>query len=256
MPRKRGPARKASVTKRITRFKKKFTHHVTPLQMKELLDEAKALLEEWLVNYDALEVAALADLEAKLLVTLQDIEDKLDNATWGLAALKAFLVAMDADLDKLLTGIIQGTGTVLPANKSLWDLLWLDRYDDEQFVFTWDTSVYSTNETDISALFVTPLTGTKRRKYMVYLDMTGPAGDAAAWTTCTVKVKMKINPAAYVTIDKAEKSKTDLGATEEPGIPIEVPATAKDVRITMQFDVALAADQFIYYHWVIEKMEY
>jgi len=244
------------VTKRIKRFKEKYTHHVTPLQMKELLDEAKALLEEWLVNYDALEVAALADLEAKLLVTLQDIEDKLDHATWGLAALKALLDEIGADTDKLLTGIIQGTGTVLPANKSLYDILWLDRYSDEQDSFLWDTSSYTTSEVDISALFSTPLTGTKRRKYNVYLDMTGPAGDAAAWTKCTVKVYVKIDGVNPRCIAKAEKAKTDLAASATPGVPIEIPSVAKDTAITMQFDVALAADQTIYYHWVQEKMEY
>jgi len=252
MPTKRGPARKSNAIKRKLRFRKKWTHHVTPVQIKELLDEAKALLEEWLVNYDEVEVQVLADLEGKL-VTLEEkideIEAKLDHASYGLAAL-------NVDLDKLLTGIIQGTGSVLPANISLYDLLWLNRYLDEQDSFLWDTSAFTTVEQDISALFTTDLTGTKRRKYWLYLDMTGPAGDAAAWTKCTVKVKKKIDGANYRTISKAEKSKTDLGATEEPGIPIEIPPTAKDVQVTMQFDVALAGDQTIYYHWVQEKMEY
>jgi len=128
--------------------------------------------------------------------------------------------------------------------------------DDEQGSFTWDTSEYTTTEVDISALFTTPLTGTKRRKYMVYLDMTNPAADTAAWTKCTIKVKVKIDGTNYRTIDKCEKSKTDLGATEEPAVTIEVPMVAKDVQITMQFDVALNTDQTIYYHYVEEKMEY
>lgn len=173
----------------------------------------------------------------------------LTNATYGLSAL-------NTDLDKLLTGIIQGTGTVLPANKSLYDILWVDRNLDESGSFNWDTSVYLTNETDISALFTTALTGTTRRKYWVYLDMTGPAADAAAWTTCTVKVKVKIDGTNLRTIAKTTKSKTDLGASEEPGIPIQVPMVAQDVQITLQFDVALGADATIYYHVVQEKLEY
>lgn len=243
-------ARKSDGRRRRSRFKKKYTHHVTPLQVKALLDEAESLLEEWLINYDAVEVQALADLEVKLVTIeekIDDIEAKLDHASHGLAAL-------NADLDKLLTGIIQGTGTVLPANKSLYDILWIDRCPKEQDSFLWDTSEYTTTETDISALFTTPLTGTKARKYMVYLDMTDPAGDAAAWTKVTIKVKVKIDGVNYRTIAKAEKAKTDLAATA--GIPIEIPIVAKDVQITMQFDVALNADQTIYYHYVQEKMEY
>jgi len=42
--------------------------------MKELLDEAKALLEEWLVNYDEVEVQVLANLEAKLLALFKVTE--------------------------------------------------------------------------------------------------------------------------------------------------------------------------------------
>jgi len=172
----------------------------------------------------------------------------LAHGTYGLSAL-------DTDLNKLLTGVIQGTGTVLPANKSLYDILFLDKYDDESGSFTWDTSVYLTSEIDISALFTTSLTGATRRKYAVYLDLTGPAGDAAAWTKCTIKVKVKIDGANYRTIDKAEKSKTDLAATAEPGVPIDIPMGAQDIQVTMQFDVALSADQTIYYHWVKEVME-
>ncbi|MBA7497012.1 hypothetical protein ES702_07621 [subsurface metagenome] len=173
----------------------------------------------------------------------------LTNGTYGLSAL-------NTDLDKLLTGIIQGTGTVLPANKSLYDILFLDKNADESDSFLWDTSAYTTVETDISALFATALTGTTRRKYWVYLDMTGPAGDAAAWTEVIVKVQVKIDGSNYRTIAKSTKEKTDLASTAEPGIPIEVPMVAQDVKITLQFDVALAGDQTIYYHWVQEKMEY
>jgi len=40
-----------------------------------------------------------------IVVTLQDIEDKLDNATWGLAALKALIDAIEAKLDDPTSGL-------------------------------------------------------------------------------------------------------------------------------------------------------
>lgn len=152
--------------------------------------------------------------------------------------------------------IYKGTGSEVPANKSLYDILWLDRFADESDSFTWDTSVYGISEIDISALFTTPLTGITRRKYAVYLDLTGPAGDAAAWTKCTIRLKIKIDGSNYRTIDKKEIAKTDVAATAEPGVPIDVLPIVQDCRITMQFDVALNSDQTIYYHWVKEVLEY
>lgn len=185
---------------------------------------------------------------ASISADIAAVEAKLDNGTYGLAAL-------NTDLDKLLTGIIQGTGTVLPANKSLYDILFLDKYDDESGSFLWDTSAYTTVVQDISALFTTPLTGTTRRKYAVYLDLTGPAGDAAAWTECTIRLQIKVDGSNYQTIDKKVISKTDVAPGEEPSVPIDILAIAQDCRITMKFDVALAGDQTIYYHYVKEVME-
>lgn len=126
---------------------------------------------------------------------------------------------------------------------------------DESGSFTWDTSEYTTTEVDISALFTTALTGTVRRRYSVFLDLTGPAGDAAAWTKCTVKVKVRIDATNYRTVDKKEIAKTDVATAEEPGVNIDVPAVAQDVQITMQFDVALDSDQTIYYHMVKKALE-
>ena len=120
MPTKRGPARKSTAIKRKHRFRKKHTHHVTPVQMKELLDEAKALLETWLINYDAVEVQVLADLESKLVGVIQDIEDKLDHASHGLAALKTLIDGLEATLEE-----IKGAGFIgaIHSLKALWDLV-------------------------------------------------------------------------------------------------------------------------------------
>lgn|GEM_PF-3754664 len=85
--------------------------------------------------------------------------------------------------------------------------------------------------------------------------MTGPAGDAAAWTECTIRLKIKIDGANYRTIDKKVVSKSDVASTAEPGIPIDILAIAQDCQITIQFDVALNSDQTIYYHYVKEVME-
>jgi len=71
MPTKRGPARTSNTLKRKLRFRKKHTHHVTPVLIKELLDEATALLAKWLTNYDVVEVPTLADLEAKSVASEQ-----------------------------------------------------------------------------------------------------------------------------------------------------------------------------------------
>jgi len=58
----------------------------------------------------------LADEVAFNGADIATILSKIQNGTYGLSAL-------NTDLDKLLTGIIQGTGTVLPANKSLYDFI-------------------------------------------------------------------------------------------------------------------------------------
>lgn len=230
-----------------------------------------------------------------LKTLINAIEAKLDNATYGLSALNTDLdtllarltatragyldnlsggaVALasvctqarlaelgatniPADIDKLLSGIIQGEGTVLPSNKSLYDILWVDRYVDESGLVTWDTSEFGTSEINISQYFTTPLSGLKRRKYMVYLDLAGPVSDGAAWTTCIIKVQTQIDGLNYRTIDKATKTRAGLGASEETGVPIEIPPIALNVRIMMQFDVALQQDRTIYYHVVQEKLEY
>jgi len=128
----------------------------------------------------------------------------------------------------------------------------IPKSDDESGSFTWDTSAYGTSETDISALFTTPLTGTTRRKYTVYLDLSNVAGDTASFTL-TIRVKVKIDGTNYRTIDKKDIEKADL--SDEDGIIIDIPAVAQDVQITMQFDTALAADQTIYYHYVKEVLE-
>ncbi|GAI12536.1 unnamed protein product [marine sediment metagenome] len=61
---------------------------------------------------------------------------------------------------------------------------------------------------------------------------------------------MEIDGANYRTVDKKDIAKTDVAAAEEPGVEIDIPALAQDAQITMQFDVALAADATIYYHYV------
>jgi len=50
----------------------------------------------------------------------------LENATYGLSGL-------NTDLDKIITGIIKGSGTELPSNKSLYDVIGLDRLDSATY---------------------------------------------------------------------------------------------------------------------------
>jgi len=127
---------------------------------------------------------------------------------------------------------------------------------DESESFIWVTATHTTNEGDISALFSTDLTGATRRKYVVFVDLTGAGADAAAWTKCTVRVKVGFGADDdYRTVDLKEIAKTDVADASEPGVPIDVPATAKNVQITLQFDVALGADATIYYTYVKEVLE-
>ncbi|GAI80481.1 unnamed protein product, partial [marine sediment metagenome] len=117
--------------------------------------------------------------------------------------------------------------------------------------FDWDTSAYTTNEQDISALFSTNLALTTRRKYSVKLDLTNVEADGS-FDELYLAVKEKINPALYVAIDRKTIKKADIAATAEPGIPIEIPATSENVQITMQMKTALAGDATIYYAVVKE----
>lgn len=147
-------------------------------------------------------------------------------------------------LDLLVDGIKAKTDNLSGANAAVSGSL------------TWVTATHTINEGDISALFSTDLTGATRRRYSIYIDMTGPGADAAAWTKCTVRVKIGFGAAdAYRTVDLKEIAKTDVAAAKEPGVPIDVPATAKNVQITLQFDVALGADATIYYSYVSEALE-
>ncbi len=120
--------------------------------------------------------------------------------------------------------------------------------------FNWDTSEYTTNEQDVSALFSTNLALTTRRKYSVKLDLTAVEADAS-FDELYLAVKEKINPASYVPIDRKTVTKADIAATAESGIPIIVPATSENIQITMQMKTALAEDAIIYYAVVKEHLE-
>jgi len=60
-------------------------------------------------SHEVDEIISIADYKCGLvkgiLVTLQDIEDKLDNASWGLAAIKALIDALEGKLDDPTTGL-------------------------------------------------------------------------------------------------------------------------------------------------------
>lgn len=117
------------------------------------------------------------------------------------------------------------------------------------------TTVFGTDETDISALFTTALTGTTKRKYSVFLDLTDIAADAAAWTVLAIRVKVKVDGTNYRTVDKKTYAKADLASGEEPGVPIDIPAVAQDCQITFKLDVGLGANQSVPYSYVKEVLE-
>ena len=120
--------------------------------------------------------------------------------------------------------------------------------------FNWDTSAYTTDEQDISALFSTNLALTTRRKYSVKLDLTAVEADAS-FVSCHLAVKEKIDGTNYRAIDRKIILKADIVAIAEPGIVIDIPATSENIQITMQMAVALAGDATIYYAVVKEHLE-
>jgi len=116
-----------------------------------------------------------------------------------------------------------------------------------------------TAEVDISTLTGAPdLSGTKRRRYGLYFDMTGVYINTADWKTCTTRVKSKVDGEFYRTIDRKDFPRGDFAPWEEPAIPIDLPPLAEDVTLTMQFDVGLAttpAPPRIYWSLVELKLE-
>lgn len=120
--------------------------------------------------------------------------------------------------------------------------------------FNWDTSAYTTVETDISALFSTNLAIATRRKYSVKLDLTNVEADGS-FVSLYIAVKEKIDGTNYRAIDRKTVLKVDIGANAEPGIIIDIPATSENIQITMQMSTALAGDATIYYAVVKEHLE-
>ncbi len=120
--------------------------------------------------------------------------------------------------------------------------------------FNWVTASYTTNETDISSLFSTNLTGTTRRKYSVYLDLTNVYSDASL-VSLYLSVQTKVDGTNYRAIDRKIVLKADIAPLAEPGIIIMIPSVAQDTKVTMQMTTALAGDATIYYSVVKEHLE-
>lgn len=123
----------------------------------------------------------------------------------------------------------------------------------ESNTITWVTATHSTSEGDISALFTSSIAVTTKRKYSIYLDLSNIASDAATYTVCTVRLKVKVDGTNYRTIATLVTDKALLAI--KPVIGLEVPAIAQSVQITLQFDTALAQNQTIAYHYVKESLE-
>jgi hypothetical protein len=120
--------------------------------------------------------------------------------------------------------------------------------------FTWDTSVYLNNETDISALFSTALTGTTRRNYTVYVDLTNVYNDAS-FVSLYMSVQTKVDGTNYRAIDRKLILKADIAPLAEPGVVITMPDISQDTIITIRMSTATASDVTIYYTVVEEKLE-
>ena len=249
----------AYVTRTLTAHAFPFTNPGAPLDVSNIRTAAYTRLGAPAgvsVSADIAAVEAKLDIPANFMadITTLALEATLNTHDVDIKALINALVDLaDVDIWTYVTRNL--TNPASETDLQNMRVTSVSKCVDETGSFNWDTSAYTTVEQDISALFTTALTGTTRRKYTVYLDLTGPEGDAAAWTKCTVKVKVKIDGANYRTIDKKDIAKTDVAAAEEPGVPIDIEPVAQDVQITMQFDVALAVDKDIYYHYVKEVLE-
>ncbi len=151
----------------------------------------------------------------------------------------------DMGLNKIMVG--QGAGSSPVEGDPI------PKASDVSGSFTY-TTAYGTAEQDISALFSTPLTGTTRRKYTVYLDLTNFEVDAN-FANLYVAVKAKVDGTNYRAIDRKTIAKADIAANAEPGVVIMIPAVAQDVQITFTMSATLAANRVIYYHYCKEFLE-
>ncbi|MBA7609783.1 hypothetical protein ES703_16977 [subsurface metagenome] len=120
--------------------------------------------------------------------------------------------------------------------------------------FNWDTSAWTTLLVDISAQFSTNLALTVRREYSVKLDLINVEEDGS-FDELYLSVQEKIDGVNYRAIDRKTITKAQIAANAEPGIPIIIPATSENVRITMQMKTALAGDATIYYSVVRKHLE-
>jgi len=228
-------------------------------------------------NYTPTRAGYLDNINNSNLSTIKDISDltntiigyinntnlstignisSLDSTKIGyLANLSAGAVALEATLTAIKGG--GWSDETLKAIKDAVDAIATDGVptsSDWKGNFTWDTSAYTTNEQDISALFSTNLALDVRRKYTVYLDLTTVEADAS-FDELYLAVKKKIDGSNYRAIDRKTVTKAQIAATAEPGIIIDIPATSENIQITMQMKTALAGDATIYYAVVKEHLE-
>lgn len=206
-----------------------------------------AALATALGNYNATRAGYLDELAAANLPTdVAALNTLLSHGTYGLSALETLV-------DEVETYLKHGTYG-LSALKTAIDAVGGYTHTDWKGNFNWDTSAYTTAETDISALFSTNLALTTRRKYSVKLDLTAVEADGS-FDELYLAVKEKIDGTNYRAIDRKTVTKANIGATAEPGIIIDIPATSENIQITMQMKTALAGDATIYYAVVKEHLE-
>jgi len=161
------------------------------------------------------------------------------------------LIAQDVVIDDIHDTDLPAVKTVVDAIQAITDTL---VSSDWKGNFNWDTSAFTTDETDISNLFSTDLAITTRRKYLVKLDLTAVEADGS-FSELYLAVKEKVDGTNYRAIDRKLVTKAQIAATAEPGIIIEIPATSENIQITMQMETALADDATIYYAVVKEHLE-
>jgi len=107
--------------------------------------------------------------------------------------------------------------------------------------FLWDTSAYTTVETDVTDLLAgLGLGNSEAKQIFLYLDMQAFVDDAAAWTELDFNVYMAVDGVNYRITDTDIWSKVETAA--EPVVAIYIFSTTKPCKLKMKLDVALAGD--------------
>lgn len=107
--------------------------------------------------------------------------------------------------------------------------------------FLWDTTEYTTDETDISDLLVgLGLGDGKAKQIFIFFDMQEFVDDAAVWDSLDFNVYIAVDGENDRLMDNDNWTKAE--ATAEPAIAVYIFSTTRPCKLKMKLDVALNED--------------